>query len=171
MRGEDLLPARSVRAGNMIQLTKRHRLTIGAIATLAYFIVAYWFKISYVPMALNAREPDVAGAKFMLQRPFFRDFLDSEFAAISDDYLFSAVADTSDDTTRSTIMIYEDGKPLGPAHSSHADVGNIGLGRFSHWHYTSTMFLFSSSDNTNPRTNGRTYWAVKSALSQREATR
>ena len=164
----------------LVQLTKRQRWAIGAIAALACFIAAYW-KISYVPIALNpresdiadaknVREPDVAGIKVMLQPPF-QEFMDSRFAVISNDISFSSNADTADNTTRSNIVIYEDDKPLGPAHSTHADVGNIGLGRFSHWRFTSTMFLFSSSDNTDPRTNGRTYWAVKPPLVQGEVPR
>jgi hypothetical protein len=106
--------------------------------------------------------PDVAGVKLKLQPPY-RAFVDSKFAVISNDISFSTDADTADNTERSSIVIYEDGKPLGPAHSTHADVGNIGRGRFSHWRFNYPMFLFSSSDNTDPRTNGRTYWAVKPA--------
>ena len=133
---------------------------------MVYFAAAYWLKTSYVPMALREGGPKVTGVKIMLQRPF-REFLDSKFAVISNDISFSATADTADDTTRSNIVIYEDDKPLGPAHSTHADVGNIGLGRFSHWRFNYPMFLFSSSDNTDPRTNGRTYWAVKPEPYQR----
>ena len=144
----------------LIHLTKRQRWTCYTIAAVAYFIVAYGLQVSYVPKALQGGGPNVAGVKVMLQRPF-REFLDSKFAVISNDISFSTNADTADNTTRSTIVIYEDNIPLGPAHSTHADVGNIGRGRFSHWRFSYPMFLFSSSDNTDPRTNGRTYWAVK----------
>ncbi|QPF83917.1 hypothetical protein IC762_30355 [Bradyrhizobium genosp. L] len=58
-------------------------------------------------------------------------------------------------------MIYEDGKPLGPAHSTpHDTIATLGHGRFSHWMGNYPVFVFSSSDNTNPETNGRDYWAV-----------
>jgi hypothetical protein len=126
---------------------------------VAYFAMAYWLKISYVPMS-SVGGPDVAGSKVRLMPPF-REFLNSKFAVISNDRAFFEVADTADDTTRSDVVIYEDGKPLGPAHSTHADVANTGLGRFSHWRFSHSIFLFSSSDNTDPRTNDRAYWAVR----------
>lgn len=144
----------------LLYLTKRQRWTCYTIATVTYLIAAYWLQASYVPRALQGGGPNVAGVKVMLQRPF-REFLDSKFGVISNDISFSTNADTADNTTRSDIVIYEDDKPLGPAHSTHADVGKIGLGRFSHWKFNYPMFLFSSSDNTDPRTNGRTYWAIK----------
>ena len=36
----------------------------------------------------------------------------------------------------------------------HADIRSLGGGRFSHW---GNNLFFSASDNTDPRTNGRTY--------------
>ena len=143
----------------LIHLTKQPRWKFYTIVAVAYFATAYWLKVSYVPMSSQGG-PNVAGVKIMLHPPF-REFLDSKFAVISNDAGFSTIADTADNITRSDIMIYEDDKPLGPAHSTHADVGKIGLGRFSHWRFNYPMFLFSSSDNTDPRTNGRTYWAVR----------
>jgi hypothetical protein len=66
--------------------------------------------------------------------------------------------DTAGDTTRaphaSTLRIYEDGVPLGPAHSSDADIRELGKGRYSHWE---DALYFSSSDNSDPRTNQRRY--------------
>jgi hypothetical protein len=56
---------------------------------------------------------------------------------------------------RSRLLLYEDGKLLGPAHSAHVDIMAEGLGRWSHWGARSIQF--SSSDNTDPRTNGRQY--------------
>lgn len=90
-------------------------------------------------------------------------FSDSEFAAISNDVNFGDSADTADNNLRSDIELYEDDKLIGPAYSVHADVGRLGRGRFSHWRYNYPMFLLSSSDNTDPKTNGRNYWAAKPA--------
>ncbi|MBI2302833.1 MAG: hypothetical protein HYU66_28335 [Armatimonadetes bacterium] len=59
---------------------------------------------------------------------------------------------------RSELVLLEDGKPLGPAHSSHADIRKLGEGRWSHW--GSNMVWFSASDNSDPRTNGREYKVV-----------
>jgi len=56
---------------------------------------------------------------------------------------------------KSMIVLYEDGKPLGPARSAHADIRQTGQGRYSHWGRES--LYFSASDNTDPRTNGRKY--------------
>ena len=54
----------------------------------------------------------------------------------------------------STLQLFEDGKELGPAHVLHADIRTAGQGRFSHW---ITALYLSTSDNSDPRTNGRTY--------------
>ena len=60
----------------------------------------------------------------------------------------------SDMEGRSRIMVFEEGRPLGPGHCSHDEVRTQGAGRFSHW---GGQVYFSASDNSDPRTNGRTY--------------
>lgn len=57
--------------------------------------------------------------------------------------------------------VYEDGKELGPADSLHADIRAKGAGAYSHWKGGSTgpLIYFSTSDNSDPNTNGRTYEA------------
>jgi hypothetical protein len=55
---------------------------------------------------------------------------------------------------RSTATLLEDGVVLGPAHCLHNEIRNIGLGRWSHW---GTRIYMSSSDNTDPTLNGRSY--------------
>lgn len=58
----------------------------------------------------------------------------------------------------STLRLYEDGKELGPAHAPHVDVREKGNGHYSHW---VTGLWFSTSDNSDPRTNGRKYtWEI-----------
>ena len=54
----------------------------------------------------------------------------------------------------SKVVVYEDGRPLPGAHSSHSDIRVQGLGRFSHW---GNSLYISTSDNSDPSTNGRTY--------------
>jgi len=56
---------------------------------------------------------------------------------------------------KSMLMLYEDGKPLGPGKSAHKDIRETGEGRFSHW--TREGLYMSASDNSDPRTNGRKY--------------
>ena len=58
----------------------------------------------------------------------------------------------------SPVMVYEDGRPLGPAHSNFADISKLGHGRFTFW--TGQGLFFSTSDGSNPNDNGRRYWAV-----------
>jgi hypothetical protein len=55
---------------------------------------------------------------------------------------------------RSTLLLMEDDKLLGPPHSFHADIRRIGGGRYSHW---KSQLYFSTSDNTDPNANGRRY--------------
>lgn len=68
--------------------------------------------------------------------------------------LFELRSDGPDSADASELILFENGKSLGPAHSSHAEIRRQGTGRFSHWN---TALWFSSSDATDPRTNGRDY--------------
>lgn len=67
---------------------------------------------------------------------------------------FPTAGDKSTAPRQSRLQIYENGVAIGPAHSAHADIRNLGRGRFSHW---GNSLRFSSSDNTNPKRNGRVY--------------
>ena len=73
---------------------------------------------------------------------------------------FGTGRDTPSAATVSDLHIFENGRELGPAHSVHADIENLGNGRFSYWGGsagTAMNLFFSASDNSNPLTNGRTY--------------
>lgn len=140
-------------------MTRRNLWLLVLASAAAYFAAAHWLKVTYDPRGHEVI-PEIAGRK-MLLRPPFREFLDSAFAVVATDHLFGDLADTADDNFRSPIQLYENDKPLGPAHSVHADIGTTGRGRYSHWRYNYSIFLFSSSDNTDPRKNGRNYWAVR----------
>jgi SAM-dependent methyltransferase len=55
----------------------------------------------------------------------------------------------------SAALVLEDGRPLpGPANALHEDIRQLGGGRFCFWH---DYVYFSSSDDSDPRTNGRRY--------------
>lgn len=69
-----------------------------------------------------------------------------------------AEADTDNATQRSVWTLLEDGKPLGPAHTSHATIRSYGRGAFSHW---KRDLYFSTSDGTDPNSNGRRYTLVR----------
>jgi hypothetical protein len=54
----------------------------------------------------------------------------------------------------SRLQLYEDGRALGPAHAERDDISALGAGRYSHWE---DHLRFSTSDNSDPRVNGRSY--------------
>jgi hypothetical protein len=68
-----------------------------------------------------------------------------------------AYADGPDAPVRSPLVVLEDDRALGPAHTSHAAIRVHGGGSYSHWH--ERVFL-SASDNSNPNSNGRRYLAI-----------
>jgi len=74
--------------------------------------------------------------------------------AIALDQDFKTPGDSDSQHNVSILRIFENGKELGPAHSLHRDIRNTGKGLFSHWGNT---LYFSTSDNSNPLTNGRKY--------------
>ena len=67
-----------------------------------------------------------------------------------------AAADNLEHPYRSPLQLFEDGRPLGPAHALHALIRSEGCGRFSHWG-PQQVLLFSTSDNSDPNRNGRVY--------------
>jgi len=69
-----------------------------------------------------------------------------------------AVSTTVDPESRK-LRVFEDGKELGPSESLHEDIRKIGMGRYSHWKSTdgSMAVYFSTSDNSDPNSNGRVY--------------
>jgi hypothetical protein len=121
---------------------------VGALFVV-YFPIALWLKYSYTP------SPGPPGSVWKLM--YFRKFDDSGIAFVSYVDRLRDVADASDAPDKSPVIIYEDSTPLGPAHSVHDDISKHGHGRFSHW---GKIVIFSTSDNSDPNTNGREYWAV-----------
>ena len=76
-------------------------------------------------------------------------------AAIDDEHVGRFIH--SDDSTngwQSGLRLYENGVPLGPAHTLHQAIRDQGRGAYSHWVKT---LVFAASDNSDPRTNGRIY--------------
>lgn len=57
-------------------------------------------------------------------------------------------------STTSSLRLFEDDRELGPSSAVHRDIRELGNGRFSHWRRD---LFFSTSDNSDPRTNGRRY--------------
>lgn len=72
--------------------------------------------------------------------------------------LLAYADDPTDEHGHSPVVIYEQDKPLGPAHSNFADLSKLGHGRFAFW--IGQGLFFSTSDGSDPNDNGRRYWAV-----------
>jgi len=60
----------------------------------------------------------------------------------------------SDKEAASCLAVFEGDQRLGPGHSPHDEIRRQGNGRFSHW---GAQIYLSTSDNSNPMTNGRRY--------------
>ena len=63
-------------------------------------------------------------------------------------------ADSMSNPAVSPLRLYEDGKPIGKAHCEHVEIRESGGGCYSHW---VRRLIFSTPDNSDPLTNGRTY--------------
>lgn len=63
-------------------------------------------------------------------------------------------SDGSNTPNSSDLQLFEDGVPLGPAHSLHDKIREDGSGRYSFWR---NHLYFSTSDNSGPFENGRNY--------------
>jgi hypothetical protein len=64
----------------------------------------------------------------------------------------------SDQEGSSMLILLEDEIPLAAPHSAHNEIRRLGRGRYSHW---GRYIYFSTSDNTDPRKNGRAYKLVQ----------
>lgn len=73
---------------------------------------------------------------------------------------FDVSSDSNAEPSRSSLRVFENGRPLGPAHSAHETIRTQGRGAFSHW---GEGLHFSASDNSDPRTSGATYSVTASA--------
>lgn len=98
---------------------------------------------------------------YLLRRPFRK--LGSHAWRVNLPYEFADDADDEDYPACSAWVVLEDGRPLGPMHSTLSDISGIGGGRACHW---KNAILFSASDNSDANANGREYrlkWAGSGA--------
>ncbi len=68
---------------------------------------------------------------------------------------FGFPGDDSTRPERSHLLLLEGPLALGAPHSPRNAVRNVGRGRYSHW---GNALFFSTSDNSDPRSNGRRYY-------------
>ena len=69
-------------------------------------------------------------------------------------WYLEVIGDSANAPRKSQLKLYEDGTRLRLEHSLHRQIREEGKGRFSHW---GSFLIFSSTDNSNPATNGRKY--------------
>jgi hypothetical protein len=136
----------------MLRWGKGSILVSAVVAFAIYFGLAEWLRHSFVDPTPRG------GVVVRLSRPFERQ---GEFGVASYELRsiqsFRDATDLSDGKGNSPVLLYENNRLLGPAHSSLDDVSHSGRGRYSH---TMNGLVFSASDNTDPNLNGRHYWAV-----------
>ena len=64
------------------------------------------------------------------------------------------LGDTAAKQRSSGLLLFEDDRPLGPPHARHDEIRQKGIGAYCHWY---NVLYFSTSDGTDPRSNGRRY--------------
>lgn len=134
----------------------RYWLMCAAGAFAAYFALATWLDLSFVNPAPTGRLvvkllppfTSVGGHAF-IGAPIPGDA--KTLSRLGDDPAVS-------DSHRSPVVVFEDKRPLGPAHSNFREISQNGLGHYAHWRDQGIMF--STSDNSDPNENRRSYWAV-----------
>src|SRR5215211_1416903 len=109
-------------------MTDRNKATwIGCAlaATVIYFSTGLWLRDTYVAPA----KPE-GKLVIRLERPVY-ELRGSEIAFSVRMPALEHLSDTMEFSTRSPFTLYEDTRPLGPAHSEHANIVKYGGGRFS----------------------------------------
>lgn len=124
---------------------------LAAVVFAIYAPIALWLQHSYEP-------PFQPEGRIVVHLAAIQTAPLGGFAYASRPYALRNFEEYMGIDRKSPVLLYENDRLLGPAHSWHTDISNIGLGRYVHWN--GTGIIFSSSDNSDPRTNGRHYWAV-----------
>jgi hypothetical protein len=127
---------------------------IGGLAVVAILFLAIDWTVRAVGGSADYT-PCPKGVRWELTRPFEHNDGFSYSAKLPE---LADQSDSSDYPQRSAITVCEGGRRLGAPHALHADIVKLGESRFSHWGH---LIYFSSSDNSDPNTNGRNYFAVR----------
>ena len=94
-------------------------------------------------------------SRIELKKPFARVGGLAYLAALPG---LAEAADSSDARHRSRFFLCEEGIALTWPHSLHDNIRRYGRGQYSHW---GQHLYFSSSDGSDPNTNGREYALVR----------
>ena len=121
----------------------RRLIIIVVIGLLLCFVIGFGYQ-AYV-----SHQPDSVSME--LRPPFAHEQGNCWIVALPD---LDKWADSTEWLENSTLMVYENGRALGPAHSVHDSIRTIGEGRFSHF---GKSLFFSTTDNSDPNQNHRQY--------------
>jgi hypothetical protein len=129
-------------------LLTKTKLIAGPLAGLALVGIAtcVWIEFSPSRVAIDVQRTTPAGG-----HAYWAPI------AVSESSWIRVIPDSSARPRESRLQLFEDGRPLGPAHSQHADIRAKGRGLYSHW---GEGVYFSSSDDFDPRENRRNYSAL-----------
>ena len=118
--------------------------TIKAVLVLlaVYFPVALYLRASYVPQPDPPKVAQLSGPFRRVNQTAWRIDLPPKL---------DAIADFDVNPSRSTLVVLENGRPLGPPHAGWNAING------SYWHLRGEGLIFSASDNSDPNSNGRTY--------------
>ncbi|MBR0801703.1 hypothetical protein JQ615_40880 [Bradyrhizobium jicamae] len=102
----------------------------------------------------------------LLVRPFRHILGNSYLANVA---VRGIPADEEGRMDQSTLQLYEGDRPLGPQHVSSDQIAMEGRGTYLYWQTDNgKVIIFSTSDNTDPNTNERTYRVLEIDAQPRE---
>jgi hypothetical protein len=162
IRGKAFRYSFSARRAGKLQWSCKKRRSLGARVSVV-FVSAYLALVG--SWLLATRQIQAPGLRKIVFNKFRRRYSGelNDFRPDSGACWVAAVPDylLSDKESASALVLLEDTRPLGPAHSSHEEIRRIGGGRFCHW---GAEVYFSTSDSSDPRTNGRRYSVQEATL-------
>jgi predicted lipoprotein with Yx(FWY)xxD motif len=129
----------------------RLRTWVGAVA----LVVALGEGLSLAGIGVDASCP--SGERIRMPMPFLHNEGPSWYTNLPE--LERLADNVAEPPNTSPIVICENHKALGPGHALHHDIVQRGQGRFSHW---GSDVIFSTSDSSDPNTNGRSYLLIMS---------
>lgn len=118
-----------------------------------------WRRLSLLVAVVLAVLFYKANSGIEIRRPIAADDISAEEGyayqvALATPSLLVPLADDVWDPSRAPTELFEDGHALHPAHAPHDRIREEGRGAFSQWR---SELYFSTSDNSDPRSNGRAY--------------
>jgi hypothetical protein len=141
----------SVLLGGLVVLMVRAVRVVG----LRLVLVAAVASVSLLVLLPPAVWSPVPERSVVLQGPFKSEGGFAYWVGLPDSVAVGS--DTLQNPSRSQLQLYEGSRQLGPAHSLHQSIRDLGAGRYSDW---SGTLRFSSSDGSDPNLNGQHYSAT-----------